>query len=360
MEAFTYTANPHRVVFGFGTLASVAGEVEALRCRRAIVLSTSSQAAAVARLAEWLGPFVSGTFAGAVMHTPVEVTEHALTAVRAQDADCLISLGGGSTIGLGKALALRTGLPQIAVPTTYSGSEATPILGETAVGQKVVQRNLKILPAVIVYDVELTLSLPIGLSITSGINAIAHAAEALYARERNPVTSMMAGAGIAALARSLSAIAMAPEDHSVRADALYGAWLCGTCLGAVGMGLHHKLCHVLGGSFGLPHAETHTVVLPHVLAYNRQAAPEAMDQIARAMGVEDAPTGLHALTMGLGAPSSLAALGMTEQAIPKAATIAAGEPCWNPQPIEEGSLRILLERAYAGLPPESPQLTKKD
>jgi alcohol dehydrogenase class IV len=182
-------------------------------------------------------------------------------------------VGGGSTTGLGKAIALATGLDQIVVPTTYAGSEMTPILGQTERGVKTTQRSPAILPEVVIYDVDLTLTLPPALTATSGLNAIAHAVEALYAQDRNPIVSLMAEEGIAALARSLPVLVDAASDLAARSDALYGAWLCGACLGAVGMALHHKLCHTLGGSFDLPHAETHAVVLPHAVAYNSAAAP---------------------------------------------------------------------------------------
>ena len=186
---------------------------------------------------------------------PVGVTERVMAMLAACDADCVISLGGGSTIGLGKALALRTDLPQIVLPTTYAGSEATPVLGETHGSQKSTIRSMKVLPEVIIYDVELTYGLPPGLSLVSGINAIAHAVEALYAREANPVISNLAEQGIAALGRALPQIVSDPVNRDARSDALFGAWACGSCLGAVGMSLHHKLCHVLGGSFGLPGSE---------------------------------------------------------------------------------------------------------
>src|SRR5690606_36197451 len=183
-----------------------------------------------------------------------------------------------------KAIALRTDLPQIAVPTTYAGSEMTPIIGETTGGKKTTQRTLKVLPETVIYDVELTLTLPQKLSATSGMNSIAHAVEALYAENRTPLISMMAEECIRAFGRALPKIVLRVDDREARSDALYGAWLGGACLGAVGMALHHKLCHVLGGSFELPHAETHTVVLPHALAYNAPVVPEAAERIARALG----------------------------------------------------------------------------
>ena len=188
-----------------------------------------------------------------------------------------MALGGGSTIGLAKAIALRTDLPQIAIPTTYAGSEMTPILGETKDGRKTTQKSMKVLPEVVIYDVDLTMTLPAGLSGTSGINAIAHAVEALYAEDANPIISVLAEQSIAALGRALPQIAADPSDREARSDAQYGAFLAGACLGSVGMALHHKLCHTLGGTFDLPHSETHTIVLPHALAYNAPAVPKAVD-----------------------------------------------------------------------------------
>ena len=266
MQPFVHDGLPCRVIFGAGTLGRTADEIDRLGAKRALVLSTPEQVRAAQDLVAMLGRRAAGTFTGAVMHTPVHVTAAALEAVRSAGADCTVALGGGSTIGLGKAIALRTDLPQIAVPTTYAGSEMTPIIGETEHGKKTTQRTLKVLPEVVIYDVDLTLSLPAKLSATSGMNSIAHAVEALYAENRNPITSMMAEECIRAFGRALPKVMDKPKDREARSDALYGAWLGGACLGAVGMALHHKLCHVLGGSFGLPHAETHTVVLPHALA----------------------------------------------------------------------------------------------
>lgn len=351
MQPFTYTALPGRVLFGSGTLARVADEVRGLGCSRAMVLSTAQQRAAAAALAARLGPLAVGLFAEAAMHTPVEVTERAMAAVAAAQADCVVALGGGSTTGLGKAIALRTGLKQVVVPTTYAGSEATPILGETKDGRKTIIRSLAVLPQVIVYDVDLTLGLPPGMTATSGMNAIAHAVEALYAQDANPMVTAMAEQGIAALARALPAIMDDPADAAARSDALYGAWLCGVCLGAVGMSLHHKLCHTLGGSFDLPHAETHTVVLPHAVAYNAPAAPDAMARITAALDAEDAAKGLFDLAQSLGAPTSLRALGMDPAGLGRAADLAVANPYWNPRPIERDGVAALLDDAFEGRAP---------
>jgi alcohol dehydrogenase class IV len=325
--------------------------MERLGRRRALVLSTAEQETAAHELAARLGDRVAGVFAGAVMHTPVAVSGRAVEVARETGADCTVALGGGSTIGLGKAIAWRTDLPQICIPTTYAGSEMTPILGETEGGLKTTRRSERILPEAVIYDVDLTLSLPPVLSATSGINAIAHAVEALYARDRNPVISLMAGEGAAALARALPKIAQAPGAADARADALYGAWLCGACLGAVGMALHHKLCHVLGGTFDLPHAETHTIVLPHALAYNAPAAPDAVASLSRALGADDPARALFDLAGRLGAKRALRDIGMPQDGIERATDIALANPYWNPRPVERAALATLIARAWAGEPP---------
>jgi alcohol dehydrogenase class IV len=350
---FTFAPLPARVLFGAGRAAEIAAELEALGCRRALVLSTPEQREMAAAVAAPLGPMRAASFAGAAMHTPVPVTEQALAVLHDSRCDALVAIGGGSTIGLGKALALRTRLPQLAVPTTYAGSEVTPILGQTEEGRKTTIRSLDVLPEVVIYDPELTLSLPPALSATSGLNAIAHSVEALYSREANPVVSLMAEEGIRALASALPRIIAAPRDRAARTEAQYGAWLCGTCLGTVGMALHHKLCHVLGGSFDLPHAETHAVVLPHAAAYNAPAAPDALGRTARALGAVEAGAGLWELAGRLGAPRALRDLGMPEDGIPRAVALILEGTYPNPRHPDAASLTALLHRAWHGLPPAS-------
>ncbi len=343
MQSFTYVGVPGRVVFGSGTLSRVPDEVRALGCSRALVLSTPQQADAGRALADQLGGLAAGLFTEAAMHTPVEITDRAMQVVAELGADCTIALGGGSTTGLGKAIALRTDLPQVVVPTTYAGSEATPILGETRDGVKTTQRGPRILPEVIVYDVDLTLSLPIGLSAASGMNAIAHAVEGLYTQDANPIVSLMAEEGIRALGAALPRIAADPSDREARSDALYGAWLCGVVLGSVGMALHHKLCHTLGGSFDLPHAA----------AYNAPAAPEAMARVARALGAADGPQALYDLARRIGAPTTLEAIGMPEDGLDRAADLAVANPYWNPRPIDRAGVRALLDDAFHGRRPKA-------
>ena len=352
MQAFQYTALPARVLFGFGTIAKVADELVSLGRKRAFVLSDPHHATgAAARLMHALGDLAVQLSTDAVMHTPVEVTERVMDKLAACNANSIVALGGGSTIGLAKALALRTDLPQIVLPTTYAGSEATPVLGETREGQKTTIRSMKVLPEVIVYDVELTFGLPPALSLVSGINAIAHAVESLYAEDANPVTSSLAEQGIAAFGRALPRIVADPTDRSARADALFGAWVCGSCLGTVGMSLHHKLCHVLGGTFGLPHAETHTVILPHAVAYNAAAAPVAITRVALALGADHAAQALFDLAASNGGPRSLREIGMSYSDLDRAAEAAVKSPYWNPRPVERNAIRALLDDAYNGRRP---------
>jgi len=285
------------------------------------------------------------------MHTPVAITEQAVAIARALQADCTVALGGGSTTGLGKAIALRTDLPQIVIPTTYAGSEATPILGETANGQKTTQRSPKVLPEVIIYDPDLTLTLSAPQSVTSGLNAVAHAVEALYSPEANPIISLLALEGIAALARALPTIVDRPRDREARSGALFGAWACGVCLGSVGMALHHKLCHVLGGTFDLPHAETHSVILPHAVAFNEAAAAGPMRKIAGILGSASAAEGLFDLAQKLHAPMSLKEIGMQIDGLDSAAALAVTNPYSNPRPIAREAIRALLDDAFHGRRP---------
>jgi maleylacetate reductase len=351
MEAFVYTGLPARVVFGQGARQRLGDEIARLSAKRVFVVTTPAQKADGEALGASVGTPFAALYSNATMHTPVEVTEQALAEVRRVNADCLVALGGGSTIGLAKAIALRTDLPQIAIPTTYAGSEMTPILGETRDGRKTTQRSLKVLPEVVIYDVDLTVSLPAGLSGTSGINAIAHSVEALYAEDSNPIIGALAEQSIAALGRALPRVTLCPNDRDARSDAQYGAFLAGACLGAVGMALHHKLCHTLGGLFDLPHAETHTVVLPHALAYNAPAVPKAVAKVAGALAVDDAPRGIFDLARKVAAPRGLKEIGMPEAGIDQATDLALSNPYWNPRPLERQGIRNLIARAWAGKAP---------
>ena len=352
MKAFVYNAYAARVVFGAGSLQHLEREIDALGFARALVLSTPEQRDSAERVAALLGPRAAGVFDRAVMHVPIETARQAREEARRLGADCAVAIGGGSTTGLGKAIALDSGLPIIAIPTTYAGSEMTPVYGITEGGIKKTGKDAKVVPRAVIYDPELTLSLPAAMSLTSGINAIAHSAEGLYATDRNPVIDFMATDGIAALGRALPEICRNPADLAARTDALYGAWLCGIVMGSVGMALHHKLCHTLGGTFNLPHAECHTVVLPHALAYNAPAAPQAMERIARALGGRSGPAAVYDLARDNGAVVSLRDLGLKAQDLDRACDIAAQNQYPNPRPLERAALRQLFQNAWEGVRPD--------
>lgn len=354
MLPFVSNQLPGRVVFGAGALEHLPREIELLGASRALVLSTPEQKAQAEDVAKRLGVRCAGIFARAVMHVPIETARAAREEAKRLGADCAVAIGGGSTTGLGKAIALESALPILAIPTTYAGSEMTPIYGITEAGMKKTGRDRKVLPRTVIYDPLLTLGLPTGLSATSGMNAIAHALEGLYAEDANPVMALMAEEGIRALAAGLPQVMKNPADIDARSDCLYGAWLCGAVLGGVGMALHHKLCHTLGGTWNLPHAQTHTIVLPHAAAYNTGDAPEAMTRVARALGLTGAASaaaGLFDLAKSLGTPLALKDIGMPAADLDRAAEIAVKSPYYNPRPIDRAAIRQLLDDAWHGRRP---------
>jgi maleylacetate reductase len=351
MKCFVFNGQPSRVVFGIGSLDRLGEEIERLGAARALVLSTPEQHASAEDISARLGKRSAGVYDQAVMHVPIETAEAARQVARRLDADCCVAIGGGSTIGLGKAIALTSELPIVAIPTTFAGSEMTPIYGITAQGQKKTGRDARVLPRAVIYDPNLLRTLPARIAGPSGMNAIAHCVEALYAEDANPITSLMAEEGIRSLAASLPKVVSDADDLEARGEALYGAWLAGACLGMVGMALHHKLCHTLGGSFNLPHAETHSVLLPHATRYNAQAAHEAMVRIERALGGQDAAAGLYDLARTIGAPTALRDIGMPADGLDRAADLAVTNPYRNPRPVEREPIRRLLQAAWEGRRP---------
>jgi maleylacetate reductase len=350
VKDFTYQALPMRVAFGAGSIARLVDEVERLGVRRVLVLSTPGQKALAQSVSERLGALSVGVHAEAEMHVPIESARRAREVARRLDAGACVAVGGGSTTGLGKAIALEYGLPIIAVPTTYAGSEMTPVWGLTADGEKRTGRDQKVLPVSVLYDPELTVGLPVRTSVTSGFNAIAHAVEGLYAPDASPIVSLMAEEGVRALVDALPRVAAAPADVAARSDALYGAWLCGAVLGSTTMSLHHKLCHVLGGTYGLPHAETHCVVLPYVLAFNAPAAPAAVAALARATGADDVAGFLRDRSVALGAPGSLAELGLPADAVEDVVRLVTERPYANPREVTPDGLTAVVHAALVGDP----------
>lgn len=352
MSRFTQTLPAVRVRFGTGVSSELAAEVGALGCKRALILSTPLQADTAQAFSDMIGGLSAGVFTRAQMHTPVDVSEKATAHARDVGADCIVAVGGGSTTGLGKAIAYRTDLPQIVVPTTYAGSEATQILGQTEGGRKTTLTDRKVQPEVILYDPELVATLPVGMTVTSALNAMAHAAEGLYAHDRGPLSTLIAIEGLTAFRDALPAVIRDPSDLDARGETLYGAWLCGTLLGTVGMALHHKLCHTLGGSFDLPHAETHSIVLPHAIAFNEPAAPGELSVVSDLFGGGTPGQALQRFAAEMGAPTSLKDLGLSEADLDRATAIATQNPYWNPRPVEERPLRELLQRAWEGASPQ--------
>ena len=342
---FVHDAPSQRVVFGPGALAKVAEEAERLGVSHALVIATPGSGARLgARVAELLGERAAGLHAQAVIHTPRSLAATGLQAAQAAKADGLIAVGGGSAIGLAKAIAHETGLPILAVPTTYSGSEATAIFGTSEGEQKLVRRDLRVLPRTILYDPELTLQLPPAVTAASGMNAIAHCVEALWVPDRTPVTTAFASE---ALRVFLPQLARAVADGGARVahgDCLAAAWLAGAAL-AAGTGLHHKLAHVLGG-LGLPHAETHAIILPHVARFNLADAADVRDRLAAAFGGNDPAAALAKMLQGFPIPQRLRDVGFAREKIDSAASQAAALAITSPRPVSAGDVRTLLEGAY--------------
>ena len=348
MRSFVHQAPAERIVFGVGTIAMIGAELDRMNAVRAVVLSTRGHADLAARVAGLLGHRAVGQFPGAVPHTPVEVTEQALDFVRGLRADAVVSVGGGSTTGLGKAVASRLSIQHLVVPTTYAGSELTPMLGETSGGEKTTRSGPEILPDTVIYDVQLTTTLPWSVTVTSAVNAMAHAVEALYSKDADDESDQWATQAIGSLVTGLHGLRGDPDSLDARSELLYGACLAGRCLGAVSMGLHHKLCHTLGGTFNLPHAATHTVVLPYAMAYNEPAAPAAMSRIAEAMRSDHAPTAVQSLVRELGGPTSLREIGFVEADIGRAADLAVARAYPNPREVTRSGITALLHHALNG------------
>jgi maleylacetate reductase len=344
LPSFTHDALPGRVVFGVGAVERLGEEVDRLGARRALALAGKRS---VDGLVARLGDRCAGAFDDVRQHVPEELAERALAAARELDADCLVATGGGSATGLAKAVALRHPAPIVCVPTTYSGSEVTPIWGLTGPDGKRTGRDPRALPRVVLYDPALTVGLPAEVTGPSGMNALAHCAEALYAPGANPVTSLLAEEGARTLARGLPLAVAEPANLAGRSEALLGAWLASASL-AAGVGIHHQLCHLLGGAYGLPHAELHAVLLPQVVAFVAPAAPGPVARLARALGVDDAAGGLWDLARRVGAPAGLAELGLAEAELDRAARLAAAEVAPAPRPAGAAELRALLHDAFKG------------
>jgi maleylacetate reductase len=354
---FVYDPLPVRVVFGAGAARDrLPGELAGLKARRVLLCVTEREEQAARELVAPFDEHIAGIFRGVRQHVPVGVAEAARRLAAECRADAVLAIGGGSTTGTAKAVALTTGLPVVAVPTTYAGSEVTPVWGLTEGNRKRTGRDLRVLPKVVVYDPELTIGLPPALSGVSGLNALAHCVEAFWAAGANPVSSLMAEDGARALAAGLPRVVADPGDIAARADTLYGAWLAGSAFAVAGSGLHHKICHVLGGAFDLPHAETHAVVLPHVLALFAADAPEVEARLAVAFGMPPghAVAALVQLARVVGAPAGLREIGLSEHQVPEAIRLVCDAlPAAGPRAVIPDDIAAVLSAAWYGAPGET-------
>ena len=349
---FVHDNLPQRVCFGSGEAAAHLGaEIENLKASNVMVIAAEAERDIAETITKDLP--IALRYDDVVMHVPVEVAGRARAAAATANADALVSVGGGSTTGLAKAIAMTTGLPIIAVPTTYAGSEATPVWGLTEGARKTTGTDPRVLPKVIVYDATLTVTLPVPMSVASGLNALAHCVDTMWGPAADPINAAFAAEGIRSLRTGLPKVVTDPFDLDGREHALYAAYLSAAAFASAGSGLHHKICHVLGGKYNLPHAQTHAVVLPYVLAFNSPHAPEAERRIAGAFGTNRAIDGLQDLRRELDAPQALRDFGFSEDAIPEAAdAILPVVPPGNPRPVTAGDLRRLLHAAWSGADPE--------
>jgi maleylacetate reductase len=350
---FVHDTLPQRVSFGSGeAAASLEREVAELGASRVMVIASKREMDTAGTLTGNLRVLLR--YDDVVMHVPVEVAARGREAAATHNVDAIVSVGGGSTTGLAKAIALTTGLPVVAVPTTYAGSEATAVWGLTEGNRKTTGTDPRVLPKVIVYDATLTLTLPVPISVASGLNALAHCVDAMWAPKADPINAALAAEGIRALAEGLPKVVADPSGIDGREHALYAAYLSAVAFASAGSGLHHKICHVLGGAYNLPHAQTHAIVLPYVLAFNGPAAPDAEHRIATAFGTNRAIDGLEDLRRELGAPHALRDYGFAEDAIPAAAeAILPVVPPGNPRPVTVADLERLLRAAWSGADPRA-------
>jgi alcohol dehydrogenase class IV len=347
---FTHEWLRQRVRFATGEAASaVAEEVRRLGAARVMAVASDPARAepvlAAVPVAVW--------YADVVMHVPVVQAERARAVATEHGADALVCLGGGSATGLAKAVALTTGLPVVAVPTTYAGSEATDVWGLTDAGRKTTGVDRRVLPRAVVYDATLTLGLPVPTSVASGLNALAHCVDALWGPRVDPIDRVLALEGARTLRAGLPRVVEEPLDLPGREQTLYGAHLAAVAFASAGSGLHHKICHVLGGRFGLPHAETHAVVLPYVLALNAPAVPDLDRRLGEALGAGSGREAVWSLVEELGAPRSLRELGLGADDLATAVpAILEAAPADNPTPVTADSIESLLRAAWDGRRPE--------
>jgi len=351
LPTYVWDGQMSRAVFGVPAARSVAEELDRLGSGRALVIHGASQRALASELAADEAVCLVGAWDRVEQHVPQELANAAQERARTSDADALVALGGGSAIGLAKAVALETALPIVAVATTYSGSEATPIWGITSDGVKLTGRAPQVQPVVAIYDPRTTVTMPADVTAASGMNAVAHCVEAFYAPGASPVTDAIAAHGLRLLAHAIPRAVRDPADLHARSRAQHGAYLAGAGLAAAGADLHHSICHLLGGAYDLPHGPLHAVMLPHTVAQVAASAPDSMARIGEALGVPHVPGALFALGATVGTPSSLAELGFPPSAIEEAASLIVAKLATSPRPLPTTAVLGMLGDALAGRPP---------
>jgi maleylacetate reductase len=349
---FVHDALPGRVRFGAGARTHIPDEVELLGGHRVLLVSRRGSVEAVAdELRDALGDRCAGWFDEVAVHVPGELAASAVARARELRADTLLCVGGGSAIGTTKMVALELDLPIVAVPTTYAGSEMTPIWGTTTDRRKRTGRDLRVLPRTVIYDPELTTALPSQVTGPSGMNALAHAIEALYAPNTTPVVQVLAREAIHALADGLPRAVADGSDLDARGTTLYGAYLAGGALGVAGTSIHHKIAHILGGTWNLPHAPLHAMLLPHTVAFAAPAIAGALATVAEAMDVDDVPAALYDLLTRLEIGPALTSAGMPADALDDAVDAIVDAQPTSPRPVERRAIERLLTGALTGTPP---------
>jgi maleylacetate reductase len=348
---FTYAAPAARVVLGAGRARQVAAELDLLGIKRVLVACTPSGARRYDDIISALGARCAAVFAKAEAHCPLPIADEALEAFVAHDADGIVTIGGGSSIGLGKFIAAKRGAPLLAIPTTLSGSEMTSLYGVKIGNEKRTSNDIAARPRAVIYDPALTGTLPAHETAATGMNCLAHCVEALYPAQPNPVARLLALEGIRSLATSLPGV-VERNDVASRARALYAGFIGGMLVSMVGIGLHHKICHVIGGHFDVPHGDSNSTVLPHVVAFNAPAMPDIAADIAAALGSRAAAEGIADLAQRIAAPRSLRALGVPATGLAAVAREVVARGTHNPRPITVDGIEALLAGAWEGkLPP---------
>lgn len=344
---FEHETKGQRVLFGSGRGAGHLGaEIARLGSDMPLVIAGTRHQ----KLITEAGLAGATRYSRTVEHVPIGVADDARSVANSSGNDLLIAVGGGSATGLAKAVALTSGLPIVAVPTTFAGSEATDTWGLTEHGRKRTGTDATVLPVTVIYDAELLAGLPVGLAAASGLNAVAHCVDSMWGPRTDPINAALAMEGLRALRSGLPGVLSGESDATELA--LSGCYLAAVAFTSAGSGLHHKICHVLGGAFGLPHAATHAIVLPHVLAFNAPYAATAVARIATALGDVDASDGLDRLRTSLHAPRALREVGLQHDDIPAAAMLILGEvPRTNPRPVDRAVLTDLLYAAWSGRDP---------